>query len=75
MTNAHVKCKHREIRDIYKKLRLKYRRDFAMEFIGRNYFYTPDGIDFIIAKVDKLPVEPDKASIIYQTVMREDFTL
>lgn len=63
----------REVRDVFNKLRAKYRNDCVLDFISRNYFMTNMTVYNSVQRVDKLPVtEP---SIIYKTVMSDDFKL
>jgi hypothetical protein len=67
--------RHREIRDVYNKLRKKYALPVVYTFFKENYFMQPSSVDQTITYVDKEPVNLETASIIYKTVMRDDFHL
>ncbi len=67
--------RHREIRDVYNKLRKKYTLTVVYAFFKENYFIQPSSVDHFITYVDKEPVNLETASIIYKTVMRDDFHL
>jgi hypothetical protein len=65
--------RYREVRDVYKHLRAKYRNDVVMEFIEQNYFIGTHAIYDFLTKADSEPVtEP---SVIYKTVMSDHFKL
>ena len=61
----------REVRDVYNKLRRKYRSDTVIEFIRTNYFMDQGSIHAALQQVDNDPVE--NPSLIYENVMRNDF--
>lgn len=65
--------RYREVRAVYNKLVVKYRSDKVMEFIATNYFMDASSVYFALQKSDSKPVE--NPSIIYLTVMRDDFHL
>lgn len=73
ITHETHKRKHREVRDVYNKLRKRYKLEVVYEFFRTNYWLQPMGVDYIINRVDGEAVEPDKSSITYKTVMKEDF--
>jgi hypothetical protein len=63
--------RNREVRDVFAKLRKKYTSAVAMEFIETHYHLGQDQVYKIISEVDNVDVS--KPSMIYQTVMRDDF--
>lgn len=63
----------REIRDIYKKLRVKYNSEPILAFVQRNYFLGHTRTRRLLTIVDKEPVQ--NPSIIYQTAMADNFNL
>jgi hypothetical protein len=65
----------REIRDIYSKLRKKYRSNVVEEFFIRHYFIRPATLEKLIRQSDNLPVDPASASLQYQQAMSDNFTL
>lgn len=65
----------REVRDIYNKLRVKYRAHEVDKFFKQNYFMQPDSIHSVLQRVDRQQVDITKASIIYTTVMSDNFHL
>lgn len=65
--------KHREVRDVYNKLRKKYKLEVVYDCLRRNYFLQNEGVDYVINVVDKEPVDLTKASEQYKILMREDF--
>ena len=65
--------KWREVRDIVNRLRKKYRADVVYEFIKKNYFIDPSGVNQVLAEVDNEKVTD--ASMIHQAAMRDDFNL
>ena len=67
--------RHREVRDIFNKIRKKHQLQVVYKFFYQNYFLRPGVIDQIIFFVDNEPVNLDNASITYKTVMRDDFYL
>lgn len=67
--------KHREIRDVYNKLRRKYKLEIVYQFFRQNYFLQPNSIDHIIANIDREPVSSEQASIAYNIAMNSDFHL
>ena len=67
--------RHREVRDVYNKLRKKYKLEVVYQCFRENYFLQPNAVDQIIMKVDKAPVDCEKASIQYKTIMGEGFYL
>lgn len=69
------KQRHREVRDVYNKLRKKYILEKVYECLRTNYHLQSEGVDWVINVVDKEPVDLTVASIQYQTIMREDFHL
>jgi len=67
--------KHREVRDIFNKIRKKYQLQVVYKFFYQNYFLRHGVIDYIMCFVDKEPVNVDNASITYKAVMKDDFYL
>ena len=65
--------KPREVRDVYNKLRKRYKLEVVYNFFRINYWLQAAGVDFIINKVDDKPVDPAQASTVYNTVMKDDF--
>lgn len=65
--------KHREVRDVYNKLRKRYKLEVVYNFFRINYWLQERGVDFIINQVDDKPVDPAQASTVYSTVMKDDF--
>jgi hypothetical protein len=63
----------REVRDIYSRLRKKYRQDVIVEWIERNYFLDKTRFYYYMSQCDDKPV--DNPSILYTIVMRDDFHL
>lgn len=63
----------REVRDVFNKLRKKYRADVVYDFIRTNYFMDVRGITQVLQHVDKVAVT--NPSLIYQAVMRDDFNI
>lgn len=67
------KQKHREVRDVYNKLRKKYKLEVVYACIRANYFLQPEGVDYVINTVDKEPVDLTQASQQYRVIMTETF--
>ena len=72
---ATIGLKHREIRDCYNKLRKKYQLQVVYGFFRQHYFIQPGGVDNVMCRVDKEPVNPEQASMIYHAVMSDTFHL
>lgn len=65
----------REIRDLYNKLRKKYRPAIVDKFFRDNYFIQPRTVEIFVKESDDRDVDPDNASIIYITAMQDNFKL
>lgn len=65
----------REIRDLYNKLRRKYRPDVVDQFFRDNYFIQPRTVEIFVKESDSQTVNAEAASIIYRTAIQENFNL
>jgi hypothetical protein len=65
----------REVRDLYDKLRRKYRQSVVEKFFRDNYFIQPRTVEVIIRESDDKPVDTEVASIIYRIAMQDNFHL
>lgn len=65
--------RNREIRDIYRKLRNKYKTELLLQFFFTNYFIKEDAFYSIIGSIDDEPVS--EPSIQYNVAMRDSFKL
>lgn len=65
----------REVRDLYNKLRKKYRPAVVEKFFRENYFIQPRTVEVFIKESDSKPVDLESASLIYKTAIQETFYL
>jgi hypothetical protein len=65
--------RNREVRDVFRKLIIKYNRATVVNFIAENYFLGPNRIYDVIQACDAEPVTDP--SMIYKIVMEPGFTL
>lgn len=65
----------REIRDLYNKLRRKYRPQVVAQFFQENYFLQMSTVEQIIRESDSQSVDTETASIIYKTAIQDNFHL
>jgi hypothetical protein len=73
--SPHKLQRDREIRDIYNRLMPRYRYHIILTFIERNYWVREGSVMQILRRVDAEPVDPERASIAYNTAMGPDFHL
>jgi len=65
--------KYREVRDVYNNLRKRYTLAVVHNFFYVNYWLQVRGVEYALSRVDNKPVDPSLASIVYTTVMKDDF--
>lgn len=75
ITRATLVNKHREVRDVFNKLRKKYKLEVVYDFFRKHYFLQPEGVDRIITHVDKEPINEEYQSLQYRQAMNENFYL
>lgn len=68
-------ARKREIRDLYNRLRKKYRPQVVDKFFRDNYFLQPRTVEMFVKDSDNHPVDVDNASLIYKTAIKENFYL
>lgn len=68
-------CKDREVRDLYNVLMKKYRSPLVHEFFERHYFIQESHLMQIISRVDKKPIDLEKASHQYLAAITPGFNL
>ena len=69
------RARAREVRDLYSKLRKKYRPQIVDQFFRENYIIQPSTVEMIIRESDGEPVLMATASIIYRTAIQDTFHL
>jgi hypothetical protein len=63
------------VRDLYNKLRVKFRYNIVLQFFEQNYFIQEPGIMLVLRQADREPVDMATASIQYKTAMEPTFNL
>lgn len=65
----------REVRDLYNKLRVKYKHPIVDKFFKENYFIQPRTVEIIVQNSDHEPVDLATASVTYRICISDDFYL